>query len=1018
MNNFQEVKSRVGILDYMSKHGKVVKVSGRIYRLDECPFCQSHNGFTIRPQSNTWHCYGSCGLGGSIIDFASNLYKETEYEALIRIAGEYNINIEVGQVDNSVKTKLEIFKKAELYYRNNLTTEQKKFLKEKRKRTDNIIAFMHYGGATGDLHKFLKKEGFGVEEMISSGLVCKAEDGRIYDFFSKGRIIYPFYKSSSVVDFSGKDYFASDKKNKNRQLLYGFRLRDNDFFGESDFYKDKIIFVEGEEDRIAVIQALVGNADKANTRLEFGVIACLGGLSPEQLSKLQNKAEGREYYLAFDNDKEGANYIEKASIACLGGKGYPMIIEFEEHDIDDHFKVFEGDARKEVYDLVENAKSYMEYEIERLPVEDDTLSEKAKLGMLNRIVSLLEYYEENPLLFEKYKKLLASKISGKEYGSMAKVTKAIEIMLIKLKQLEENIDGMPTGDEWNIIKDTKKNRYFKRQKGGMFKIADFTIDIISTVYREGLLEYEVILTNSRGKISNPVIMSGDARSSVRIFTKLLADTGEYHFYGKDVELSEIWYYEEVHAKVDNEIHVEQRIGWLKKHKVFLFHNCAFKDGKLYKAEEDGTVYVGKKGLRIEDVNVYNGVKALINIEETPTKAFIEEVISHFHAMWDCRGEHDNEPYTSFKAYMQLGYLASSIYLPELTSGEGKHPFFFVYGASDSGKSEAIKLLLQCAGFDAMGESYDTWSLNAMSTVLEQISCLPVWADEYNNDDKPIQKARILLLKSAYNRMSETKGGLNSKRKTREVNASLIISGQDRVDEYAVLSRGYTVHKPTYNAKGTRSYYWLKSQRDRLSLVVRWLIENKNRETAKELLEERKRIYKFLSERNVKVKDRTLFNIATVASGFSIFGYKKYYNEFLEWLAIEAIEDTRRKSSEEVLSRFFGDIEIMYKDQEYLNYVKVDEMGVHIFFKKLFSDWKKHTKLTNMTERISEGGLRDYILKSDMYVPQIDNRVSIQGIQRRCLLLDPTKAPENLQALFEQWAEDSKPKPVTSSGWGD
>ena len=69
MSVVDEIKQKIDILDLVSQTVKLRK-SGRSYA-GLCPFHQNTRrpAFYVFPETQTWHCFGACGMGGDIFTF-------------------------------------------------------------------------------------------------------------------------------------------------------------------------------------------------------------------------------------------------------------------------------------------------------------------------------------------------------------------------------------------------------------------------------------------------------------------------------------------------------------------------------------------------------------------------------------------------------------------------------------------------------------------------------------------------------------------------------------------------------------------------------------------------------------------------------------------------------------------------------------------------------------------------------------------------------------------------------------
>lgn len=68
MSAIDEVKQRIDIVDLIGRYVELRK-AGTSYK-GLCPFHNERTpSFMVFPDSGTWHCFGSCGIGGDIFSF-------------------------------------------------------------------------------------------------------------------------------------------------------------------------------------------------------------------------------------------------------------------------------------------------------------------------------------------------------------------------------------------------------------------------------------------------------------------------------------------------------------------------------------------------------------------------------------------------------------------------------------------------------------------------------------------------------------------------------------------------------------------------------------------------------------------------------------------------------------------------------------------------------------------------------------------------------------------------------------
>lgn len=988
-----EIK-RQSLADYI---GGSQEKAGRAVRVNPCPLCGHSDCFTIF-ESNTYKCF-SCGRSGSIIDYVIDKGLAGDVAGAVEVLGRhFKINRKDDestfkrQNDASTIKREEIervFQIAAEHYHTQLLSSKKamKYLQESRQRSDRMINDENYGFAPTrmSLTSKLTDKKVAVETQLASGLVCKGEDGRLYDLFGNGQIIYPVYMAGKVCDFQAKP--IDKEKGHACQLRKENKLRNCLFYGQDGLYRDEWILVEGPEDRNAILQ--LGN---------YNAVAILGSLSNEQIQYLAERAEGKRIWLCFDSDAAGEKYTEKLGMV-LSGPARVEIIDLGEHkDIDDWAKA--GGSEEEFRELLATAKDMVSWKLGKLPERD--LNPYEFKANISPIVSLIAN-EPDGMTRTAYLDSVQKVLKAKP-RMISAITKAVK---------EKMQEGTDCDDDVETGVARKGTQYVKITNDNFKIISDFVMDIIRYIEDDGVRYYEVILHTAMGS-SKPVILSNEQRIVTRLFDAALSAMGPYYFYGSLNDLKEVWQLEEERADIKSYTCRFNRYGWIKDHKIWLFDNCAYKDGKLYLPEADEEVIViDGIGYQSSNVRVYGGDKPTLDLEAAVSREYVQQVIDNVWDMWDAG---HNGKCRSFRGFLAMGYMAACVYLPEITAKENKFPYLLAFGPPGTGKSEAMQFVMNMWGFRNGGENWGEATPAGISMAMEQLSSVPYWIEEFSNTmgASHNQQRKVELLKNVYNRVSSGKGGLQG-RTVYQVNAAMFMTGQDRPENQALLSRCVVLRKESPTEAGSAGYMKLKAEGKKLTMVLRWLLENKSSDSVKQYFDNFNRLMTELKTR-VKAKvgdynERTAVNIAIIATGFSLYGYHAHDTEFLNWLVDECALDMTRKQAEDIVYRFFCDIETIFQG-DMLRVVQRTENEVYLLYSVIYNEWVKNLRSTGMNEYIGREGLLDYLKKDthDYWIEPSESKghhrryFEYQGkhIQARCIGIRIDNLPQHIKEIVEGW----------------
>ncbi|MHB8806237.1 MAG: DNA primase [Anaerolineaceae bacterium] len=320
MNNIEEIKSRIDIVDLISETVKLRR-AGKNYT-GFCPFHSNTRtpAFVVFPDSGTWRCFGECNEGGDIFRFIMKKEGWDFPETLRYLANKAGIILEPltpkKKEENVYEEKLSgILEEALIFFRHHLTQTEKgksalTYLTDKRKLSSKTIETFELGYAPDgweDGLAYFQNKGYSEKELVDCGLITKrSEQEGFYDRF-RNRIIFPIRDANQRMCGFGARTLPSEDNPKylnspqtllfdKSALLYGL-----DKARKPIRTADQAIIVEGYFDVIGLYQSGFQNA-----------VSPMGtALTPIQMRLL--KRYTRKIILALDPDSAG----EKATLKGL-----------------------------------------------------------------------------------------------------------------------------------------------------------------------------------------------------------------------------------------------------------------------------------------------------------------------------------------------------------------------------------------------------------------------------------------------------------------------------------------------------------------------------------------------------------------------------------------------------------------------------------------------------------------------------------------------------------------------------
>lgn len=307
MSVTDEVKARVDIVELISRYTPL-KRSGNTYK-GLCPFHNERTpSFIVFPHSNTWRCFGACGVGGDAFSFVMRKENLDFRDALQLLANEVGINLEASEENSATQQRTHLYEVneaaahyfEEILQHHPVAQPARDYLQRRgidaATREQFRLGFALDGWS--GLRDYLLEKGYTLEQLITVGLIKRHEErGSTYDVF-RNRVIMPIRdRQGRVIGFGGRVLDKSEPKYLNTsetplfhksKVIYGL-----DLAHQAIRAADRVVIVEGYMDVIAAHQHGFTN-----------VVACMGtSLTTDQLQQLQRYTSN--YVLALDADAAG-----------------------------------------------------------------------------------------------------------------------------------------------------------------------------------------------------------------------------------------------------------------------------------------------------------------------------------------------------------------------------------------------------------------------------------------------------------------------------------------------------------------------------------------------------------------------------------------------------------------------------------------------------------------------------------------------------------------------------------------
>ncbi len=393
------IRQSVDIVDVVSEFVTLNKRGKNHMGL--CPFHDDHSpSMNVSQEKQIYKCF-SCGAGGNVYTFLTELEKISFIEAVRKLAEQAGVPLPEDQPED--KGKQEVYdalyganELAVKYFKHMLQTDPagepaREYLKS-RGVTGSVIEDFSLGYSPNTWEGFLQvagRRGFTAKVLEQAGLVLPRRDGRgFYDRF-RHRIMFP------IVSHTGRTVaFGARALDPNEQakylnspetpvyhkgkILYGL-------WGNRDALRSSgtAIVVEGYMDLIALAQT-----DIHNTVASAGT-----ALTPDHARLLKRYAE--HTVLVFDGDAAGTSAAARGIGSLFEAGMETRVVTLEEGQDPDSFVRQHGS--KAFLKLAENARPVIDFLLDWIRTREDLTTSDGKARAVEAIGDFLIRIKDDAL---------------------------------------------------------------------------------------------------------------------------------------------------------------------------------------------------------------------------------------------------------------------------------------------------------------------------------------------------------------------------------------------------------------------------------------------------------------------------------------------------------------------------------------------------------------------------------------------------------------------------------------------
>ncbi len=295
MSIVEDVKDKLDIVDVIGARVPLKK-EGRNFK-GLCPFHQEKTAsFIVFPETQTWHCFGSCNAGGDVIDFVMRSNGMDFRAALVELARQAGVTLtgfgdKERQALELKRGREAVFTAAARYFVGLMGKGGQEYAR-RRGWTDETIkteGLGYYDGNAGALRKALEEAGCDVNAPAAQAVLK----------MPPGVLVYP-HKVMGKVGYLSVRGIGEDKKHWN---LPGDLAGERQVYFNGIYRRDarQVIIVEGQANAVTLAQ------------WGFAAVALAGCSADDGLVEALKKRHA-VLFLGYDADEPGQKALNENAL--------------------------------------------------------------------------------------------------------------------------------------------------------------------------------------------------------------------------------------------------------------------------------------------------------------------------------------------------------------------------------------------------------------------------------------------------------------------------------------------------------------------------------------------------------------------------------------------------------------------------------------------------------------------------------------------------------------------------------